>query len=47
MGFGARLLHTAIYTLGTGGFTQNYYSEMSPPSAEQFERFLREEVNEE
>lgn len=47
MGFGGRLLHTAIYTLGTGGFTQNYYSEMSPPSAEQFERFLREEVNEE
>ena len=42
LGFGGRLLHTAIYTLGSDGFIRNYHSEMNPPSAEQLKRFLRE-----
>ncbi|TRO77809.1 hypothetical protein [Trichloromonas acetexigens] len=46
MGFGGRLLHTAIYTLGTNGFTRNYYNEMSLPSIDQLERFLREDSDE-
>lgn len=44
MGFGGRLLHTAIYTLGSDGFIRNYQSVMSPPSDEQLKRFLREET---
>jgi len=47
MGFGGRLLHTAVYTLDSDGFTRNYYSEMNPPSDEQLEQFLREESDDE
>jgi hypothetical protein len=47
MVFGGRLLHTAIYSLDADGFSRHYYSEMSPPSVDQLERFLREDSDEE
>lgn len=40
MGFGGRLLHTAIYRMKDGDFTRQFFSEREVPSSEQLRMFL-------
>ncbi|AHG65395.1 hypothetical protein [Advenella mimigardefordensis] len=46
-GFGGRVLHTTVYTLGENGFKKNQYRSREKPSPEQLEKLLEDKPTEE
>ena len=45
MGFGGRMLHTAIYRLSSDGFERHFHSDLELPSKDQLVEFYGEEAS--